>query len=127
VVYCREVGIPLTFADTAGAERTEDIGWMRIPEQRGHGAALEWAALAGRAGATCRGALLAALRENGRSCDRVFVLSDVPIAAWRAIVEPQLSGVAAVFMDAESFTTVRQPIAYRPDPSTKPAAAPVPR
>jgi hypothetical protein len=107
VVYCRGAGIPLTIADITGATRAEATHWMRIPEQKGFGAALEWAALATRSGVTQPAALAAALSRLGQSCDRIFVLSDVPMAAWRSSATPPSEGTTMVCIDAEAVTTIR--------------------
>jgi len=120
VVYCRGAGIPLTIADATGAPVAEAIHWMRIPEQRGFGAALEWAALASRSGATQPAAITSALGSLGRSCDRIFVLSDVPMAAWRSSATPPSEGITVVCIDAEAVATIRPPATRLPITRKKP-------
>lgn len=77
--HCREWEVPLLFAAVTGGDRTE---WLRIPEKHGPGSLFAWTALAARTGSAAETAVATALETMAADCDRIFVLSDVPLAAW---------------------------------------------
>lgn len=108
VVFCRDAGIPLTFVQTAGCSDTVAIESMRLPEQRGYGAALEWAALAIRSGASQESVVAAALADLCQSCDRVFVVSDVPLAQWRKLPAIAHTPGSLTCLDADSGIATTQ-------------------
>ncbi|MCB1078087.1 MAG: DUF58 domain-containing protein, partial [Verrucomicrobiae bacterium] len=102
-VYCRDTEIPLTFANATGTSEAGGVEWIRVPESAGCGALLEWAALAERGASANRATVAAALSRLGEECDRVFVVSDVPLRIWKGVVESQSLDVPVVGLDAETM------------------------
>lgn len=107
VVFAKGAGIPLTFANASGAAESAAVDWLRLPEQRGYGALLEWAALAGRGGSSGKAAVAAALHDLARTCDRIFAVSDVPIPGWRAALDSLVPAGTLVCIDPHAVAPSR--------------------
>jgi hypothetical protein len=97
--HCREWEVPLLFAAVIGGDRTE---WLRIPEKHGPGSLFAWTALAARSGVAAEPAVAAALETMAAECDRIFVLSDVPVAAWAEKLGRLCPEASLVCIDGEA-------------------------
>ena len=106
VAYCRENGIGLWYAEEIGEE---SVVSLRSPEACSFGKTLERLAMLHRQKSSDIERLKSIVEKQTRACDRVFVLSDVPLSLWQEVIDPGSAATArqVTCLDTESVAPAR--------------------
>ncbi|MCB1063356.1 MAG: DUF58 domain-containing protein, partial [Verrucomicrobiae bacterium] len=108
ITHCRDRGIALRFAEETGISRP-----LKMPDLKGYSTGLEALALAQRTTLKDGKVLSRTIENFGTACDRVFVLSDVPLRQWRGMVEGSAIDCPVICLDAESVVPIRKKVSLR--------------
>ncbi len=110
ITHCRDRQIALAFIDETGGGAAPAVSGrgarLRMPEQEPYAAGLERLALARRGTLKHEARLLDAVGELATSCDRLFVISDVPLRLWRGMIERAGAGCPVVCLDSERLVPI---------------------
>ena len=116
VAYCRESGIGVWFADESSPKPKP---MLRIPESAGFSSALKQLALARRVRVSEIGRVRDSLERLAKTCDRVFVVSDVPLERWSSLINGCPNSYRIVCVDTETVFPVRRKVGVIPEAMAK--------
>ncbi len=106
VAHCREAGISLSMLEEIGSAAGEKS--LEMPERVAFSAGFTRLALARRGRPRDPACLRLALEKLEHGCDRIFVISDVPLEYWREVVEENAGRKSVLCLDSERVAPIRQ-------------------
>ena len=105
LAHGRSQGIPVHFFDLTAAS---GVVRFQVPRAHSFPGAFRHLAEAERRSTESSEALRRAVGDLGRDCDRLYVVSDVPVDRWRAEVAAAGEGLSLVCVDPDSVIPVRR-------------------